>query len=266
MQPHVTPYDVRFSCRLVAPLVLTCVGPSLAVAQTPPPAAPPPPPRLEGTAELAFVGTSGNASTSTFGASGEIIGRPDRWLLKQRLAFVRNKAEDILTADAWLSGSRVEHQIAGDGRLSAFGEYEFFRDRFAGVRQRHTAAGGLGWKVVTQDAGTFSVDAGLGYLDERRLTGTNVSSATYTTGAILRWKISSTAELADDVRLTGTFDRARDWRGLHTIALTARLNALFSLKVANSLRYANDPAPGFRRTDTITSIALVAKFSRPPGS
>ena len=235
-------------------------------AQTPPPPAappPPPPPRVEGTAELAFVGTSGNASTSTFGAGGELISRPERWLLKHRVAFVRNKAEDVLTAESWAFGTRVEHPIGTSNRLSAFGEYDFFRDRFAGVRRRHTVTGGLAWKVINQAAATFSVDGGVGFLDERRLTGDDVSSAMYTTGTALRWKLTPTSELADDARLVGTFDRSGDWRVVHTIALTAQLNSLFSLKVANSLRFAHEPAPGFRRTDTTTSIALVAKFSRP---
>jgi putative salt-induced outer membrane protein len=244
---------------LFAALIVTVTAPRDAGAQ----AAPAPPPRVEGTAELAFVGTSGNASTSTFGVGGELINRPDRWVLKQRLGFVRNEAEDVLTAESWLFGSRAEHQIAGNPRLSAFGEYDFFRDRFAGVRQRHTATGGIAWKALAHDRATLSIDAGVGYLDERRLTGTDVASGTYSTGTALRWKLSPTAELADDARLIGTFDRSADWRALHTISLTTQLNALFSLKVASSLRFANDPAPGFRRTDTTTSIALVAKFKRP---
>ena len=234
-------------------------APHLASAQGPAP----PPPRVEGTAELAFVGTSGNASTSTFGVGGELINRPGRWLLKQRLTFVRNKAEDVLTAESWLVGSRLEHQIGSSTRLSAFGEYDFFRDRFAGIRRRHGLTGGMAWKAIATEMATVSVDGGIGYLTERRLTGANVSSATYTAGTSLRWKLSPTAELADDARLIGTFDRGQDWRAQHTIALGAQLNSLFSLKVATSLRYANDPAPGFRRTDTTTSIALVAKFKRP---
>ena len=33
-----------------------------------------------------------------------------------------------------------------------------------------------------------------------------------------------------------------------------------SLKVANTIRYVSQPVPGFKSTDTMTSIALVAKF------
>ncbi len=43
-------------------------------------------------------------------------------------------------------------------------------------------------------------------------------------------------------------------------AVTARLTTLFSLKVSNTIRYAHAPVPGFKDTDTNTSVALVAKF------
>jgi len=48
----------------------------------------------------------------------------------------------------------------------------------------------------------------------------------------------------------------------HLIALTARIASAFSLKLSNQLRFVDEPVPGFERTDTITSAALVVGFSR----
>ena len=48
---------------------------SLARAQAPAP----PPPEREGSAEFAFVGTTGNSSTQTIGLGGEFIYRPVPW-------------------------------------------------------------------------------------------------------------------------------------------------------------------------------------------
>src|SRR5262245_51365026 len=58
-------------------LVVNLLIPVHAAAQAAAP--PPPPPRHEGTAEVAFVGVTGNASTSTFSAGGEYITRPTSW-------------------------------------------------------------------------------------------------------------------------------------------------------------------------------------------
>ena len=223
-------------------------------------APPPPPPAHEGTAELAFVGVTGNASTSTFSAGGEYIARPTGWIVRNRVMFVRNESEGTLTAESFLYFFRAEKALTR--RLAALGEYAFFRDEFAGVAHRNAVNGGLSIKIVDLEKHLFAADVGLGYLNEARLTGDDVSSATYGTGAHYRWKISPTATLEEDLRFTGTFDRAADWRLGQILSLTTQLTQLFSLKVSNIVRYAHLPPPGFKTTDTTTSIALVAKFTR----
>jgi putative salt-induced outer membrane protein len=231
----------------------------LPIAAAAQPAAPaPPPPRHEASAEFAFVGTTGNASTQTLGLGGESIYRPAPWLLKNRAAFVRNKAESELRAQALLFLSRAEREIRP--RLAGFGEYGYFRDRFAGIQHRNSVIGGLTYKLVDLAAHEWSVDGALGYLNENRLVGENVSSATYGAGTSYRWKLSETASITDEARLTATFADGEDWRVLQTAAVVARLTELLSLKLSNTIGYVNVPVPGFKSTDTNTSVALVAKF------
>jgi putative salt-induced outer membrane protein len=245
--------------RRALPFVLvTLLFPVHAAAQAAAP--PPPPPRHEGTAEVAFVGVTGNASTSTFSAGGEYITRPTSWVVRNRVQFVRNESEDILTAESFLYLFRAEKTLTR--RLAAFGEYAFFRDEFAGVAHRNAVNGGLAIKIVDLEKHLFTTDVSLGYLNEDRLTGDDVSSATYGTGAHYRWKISPTATFEEDLRFTGTFARAADWRLGNIVSVTTQLTDLFSLKVSNTVRYSHLPPPGFKTTDTTTSIALVAKFTR----
>lgn len=245
-------------------LVLLCVLISLplpAFAQAPPAASaapPPPPPKHEGTAEFAFVGTSGNASTQTIGLNGTFIMRPERWVITNRAAFVRNESDSELTAESF--GYLFRSERALSPRLSAFGEYAYFRDEFAGVRHRNSLVGGLSYKLVDLPRHLFFTDAGLGYINEKRLTGPDVSSATWSLGAGYKWKISATAEFTDDLRMTGVFADSSDWRLLQAAAVTAQLTKTFSLRLSNTIRYAHEPVPGFKNTDTNTSAALVAKF------
>jgi putative salt-induced outer membrane protein len=233
------------------------LSPAVAAAQAAPP---PPPPSQEATAELAFVGTTGNSSTSTFSVAGEHIARPTSWVIKNRAAFLRNETEDVLTAKSLLYLFRGERTI--NPRLSAFGEYAYFTDEFAGIDHRNSVLGGLAYKLINTAAHQLTADAGIGYLNEQRLTGDDVSSATYGFGSDYQWTISPTATLEDEARLTGVFETAEDWRFLHVISLTSRLTQLLSLKVSNTVRYLHLPPPGFTGTDTTTSIALVAKFAR----
>ena len=235
-------------------LLIGVFAPAVASAQNPPP----PPPKHEGTAELAFVGTTGNSKETTLSAGAEYIARPTNWLLKHRFQLVRGETDDLLTTESWLYGFRAERIIST--RVSAFGEYAYFRDQFAGIDSRNGITGGLMFTVIKADKQTLTADAGLGYLDEQRLAGENVSSGTYSGGAAYKFKFSETAELTDELRLLGTFDNSSDWRVSNTIAITAKLTTMFSMKFSSTLRHLNFPTPGFTGTDTVTSIAFVAAF------
>ena len=242
--------------RLTLILLVAVVGwPVAALAQAPPP---PPPPRHEGSAELAFVGTTGNSKDRTLSTGAEYIFRPTNWLIKNRFSLVRGDTDGVLETEATLYGFRAERTL--NARTSAFGEYGFFRDQFAGIDSRNGVTGGLMFKIITSDRQTLSADAGLGYLNEQRLAGENISSATYSGGTAYKLKLSDNAELTDELRLLGTFDRSEDWRVSNTFAVTAKLTTLLSLKFSNTVRHLNFPTPGFTGTDTTTSIALVAAF------
>ncbi len=257
MRPLRTSITRLSRCSVLAACVVG-FSPALAFAQATPPAPAPPPPAREGSLEFAYLATSGNASTQTIGLGGEVIVRPDRWVVRNKAAFLRNESDATLTAESFAYLFRAERVLST--RSSAFGEYTYFRDEFAGVEHRNEVIGGITYRIVDRETHLLSVDGGLGYVNEGRSVDPDVSSATYSFGGRYRWKFSTTAELSEDVRLTGTFADADNWRADNVVSIAARLTALFSLKVSNTIRYANAPVPGFKSTDTNTAIALVAKF------
>jgi putative salt-induced outer membrane protein YdiY len=217
-----------------------------------------PPPALMGTAEFSLVATTGNSSTQSIGLAGEVTYSPLPWVIDARLAFVRNEANDIVSAKSFSGLVRVSRDL--HPRLAAFGQYDYLRNLFAGIDQRHAAAAGVSYLIATTAAHSLKVDVGLGYANEKRLVDPDLSSGFALAGAGYRWKLSETSELAEDVRLVASLSDGADWRVDQTIALTAKLTTLLSLKASNAVHRVNAPAPGFRQTDTITSVALVAKF------
>jgi len=249
-------------------MILLIVGiPTLArgQAQPPlqPPAAPPPaptgpPPRREGSAEFAFVGTSGNSSTTTLGIGGEYIFRPELWETRFKVTYVRNEADDELKAESFLMSLRAQRFLRP--RLSAYGRYGYQRDRFAGIENRNVIEGGISYTVVDQVPHKLIVDAGLGYANEDRVLGDNISTATFNTGGLYTVRISETSTFSEEGRFEFSLSDSSDWRFLNAIALTAKITTVFSLKLSNGIRYVNLPALGFKDTDTVTAIALVAKF------
>jgi putative salt-induced outer membrane protein len=221
-------------------------------------APPPPPPMREGSAEFAFVGTSGNSSTQSIGIGGDVVVRPAPWEGRLKANYVRNESDDQLKAQAFVLTARALRAI--NPRLSAYGQYGYQRDRFAGIRHRNVVEGGLAYALVRQAPHALLVDAGLGYANERRLIGSNLSTATLGAGGLYTLKISPTSDLTEDGHFVFSLSQGDDWRYLNTVALAARVTTLLSLKVSNTIRYVNMPVFGFKSTDALTSIALVAKF------
>lgn len=218
----------------------------------------PPPPEREGSAEFAFVGTSGNASTQSIGLGGEYILRPAPWEARVKVNYVRNEAENQLNAQSFILTARGQRPIRP--RLSGFGQYGYQRDRFAGILNRNVVEAGAAYSLVEQAPHTLVVDSSLGYAHEQRLIGSSLSTPTLGAGGLYTLKISETSDLTEDGHFLFSLSDGPDWRYNNAVALTARMTTLLSLKLSNTIRYVHMPVLGFERTDTLTAIALVAKF------
>ncbi len=227
--------------------------PSFAIAQQPAP----PKPR-EGKAEFALVTTSGNASSQSVGAAGQLTLRPPQWVIDSKAAFVRNEAEGIVNAKSFAAMGRGARVLTP--RLQAFGQHSYLRDLFSGVEHRNNTEGGLSYLLLQTVRQSFSVDGGLGYLNEKRTIGATLSTPTLGTGGRYKLRLSETSDLTEDLLLS--FDLADEgtWRVNQAIALTATVVPLISLKLSNVIRYVDEPVLGFEQTDTITSAALVLSF------
>jgi putative salt-induced outer membrane protein len=247
------------SAAFVGVILLVTMAAS-AQAQAPAPAAAPPapPPPHEGTAEFSYVGTRGNSDTTAFGLAGEFIARAAPWVFTSRAGFVQNETEGALKARSFRGAFRAARTISD--RLSAFGEYGYLRDTFAGIEHRNAIDGGLAYILVKPDPQTLTIEGGLGYANEKRLVDPDISTATAFAGAGYKLKLSANADISDDTRLTLSLSDGDDWRFSNALAVNARLVGILSLKASNILRYVNAPVTGFTSTDTITSVAIVAKF------
>ena len=159
----------------------------------------------------------------------------------------------------------MKHGAEIDGRtlterLSAFGEYGYLHDRFAGIESRNTVAGGVSYALVRPQPHQLDVDAGIGYAHESRVEGETLSTAEALLGARYKYRLSDTADVTDDLTFSFSLSDSDDWRTGNAAALTVKIAAIFSLKLSNIVRYVNAPVAGFETTDTLTSVALVAKF------
>ena len=241
---------------VVVAIGLLTVGRSVA-AQTPAP--PEPPPRLEGSAQFALLGTTGNTSTNSLGAGGDLQWRPDPWTHSVKIGFAQNKSDDVLSARSFAALYRASRRM--NERLSIYGQYDFLRDTFAGVDQRHIVEGGLSYLAVEHAPHRLRVDGGLGYLYEDG-PEEHFDSVTLSIAAEYRVKLSEGSEFSYEPRFLMTLADADAWKFGQVAALTARLTSILSLKLSHTIRYSARPPADFDTTDTITAVSLVARVRR----
>jgi putative salt-induced outer membrane protein len=192
------------------------------------------------------------------GLGGELTYRPDPWTLATKAAYVRNEAASALKAESFDLAFNASRPVRP--RLMTFGRYEYLHDRFAGIEQRQTLEGGVGYVVVDTAPHKLTVEESLGYAHEGPLLGPTLSNGILTTAVLYTVKISKTAEFSEDGRLVLSLADGSDWRVANVASVTAKLTTLLSLKLSNTVRFVNAPVVSFEKTDTITAVALVAKF------
>jgi putative salt-induced outer membrane protein YdiY len=143
-----------------------------------------------------------------------------------------------------------------------FGQYDYLRDVFAGVDQRHVTEGGLSYLTFDTPVNRLLVDTAVGYLRELRPDET-LDAATLSLAAAYRLAVSTTSEFTYEPRFLQPLADAGTSKFDHLAALTVALNSMLSLKLSHILRYSAEPPVGFDTTDSITAVSLVAKVLRP---
>ena len=239
----------------------------LAVRHSAPPAASvaeqfakidPPPPLWEGSAELSLVATGGNTDTQTLGAGASVTWRPGVWITRGRTAFVRSATSDVVTAESVVAELRQSRTLSPRAELYARGEY--LVDRFSGIDNRTTLDAGVGWLLLDEAPHTLKVDAGVGVTHEQRLAGSDETFAAATASAAYTWQINAAAALHEQPLVSMAIGEPSNWRLQNSLNLTVAVARRLSVRIAHELKRINQPVPGFRRTDTILSAALVARF------
>jgi len=233
----------------------------LALAQTPPcpcPIPAGPPPLWSGSAELSYLSTSGNTRTSSIGAGLEVDYKPAPWSVIFKAAYLRASTDDETTAEQ-LSGSLKGIRDLTP-HVDVFVGGGYLRNRFAGIRSLINGEGGAGYKLLVGPVHTLRAEAGVGYSHEDQLIGENRSYASARAGLGYKWQFSQAAAFTNDASYLRDLSDSSNWIFSEKAAITAALTSLFSLKASYTLLYNNEPVPTFKKTDTATAVALVAKF------
>ena len=209
--------------------------------------------------ELGFVLTTGNTDTTTLNLKQANIYAFGQNSLIFKGGYLTSKQRGILAVETWNLGLRYERALTE--RVSIYLGQSLMADTFQNIRQRHNSD--VGGKMYFSKDDTFVWFGESGYRFTRENT-TNVGSRNlhyiraYTE---LEKKWNAGVSTKYFVEYLPNLTESRDWQLNSEISVNAMLSSMFSVKTGYLVRFDNLPAdPGLRKTDSILTTALVAKF------
>jgi putative salt-induced outer membrane protein YdiY len=236
-------------------IVLTLFLPPAATAQTP---TTPPPPLWDVQLGASFVGTSGNSDTSSAGADLALHRRWARWQIESGAAAVRSSSDDKRTAERYVGLFRGQRSLTSRVGLSAGIKLE--RDRFSGIDFRSIADGGLTWGLVRQAAWTLDGITALALNTERPTQGRDRNNPVGLFQLLSRFPLGASGATIQRVTFYPDFEDTDAHRAEFELSAQAAMNSRLALKLGYLVRRSNDPVPGFRKTDAMTTASVVMQW------
>lgn len=208
---------------------------------------------------LSYLATSGNSETSSGGFKAAFAKEWDPWSLEANAFFLH--AEDDGETTVEHSGASVTAGRDLTECLSITAGLSGEQDRFSGIDFRTVLSAGVKWKMIKSERWTLDSRAALTWTSEE-FDGTQPSNDYLgaLAGLASKWKISAGADLSAKAVYFPNFDNSEDYRFEGDLALTTKISAAWALALGYQVRYDNQPAAGFERTDTATTASLVLKL------
>lgn len=239
-------------------------------------------------AEVGFVHTAGNSSTTTFSLADRFTYNWHFAELRLRAEFFRTESTDRVLVNE-VGGvietlvDRVDterYEVAGQFRQNVMGQLfwyalgSWYRNRPAGVTNRWLGSGGVGYRLVEREGLLLAGEVGVGLTREELTNGHSDDFVDLRGFAEAKVGLSDTADLHADLELLRNLQDSADTRVNASAALTSRINRRFALRVGWSLKYdrqppvltiASNPAapPGtfvLDTTDQALTASLVVNF------
>jgi putative salt-induced outer membrane protein len=243
------------STRRVLILVL-CLAPLPAAAQAPAP--PPPPPLWDAQIGASFVGTNGNSDTSSVGADFGAHRRGLVWKIDSEATAVRSSSLDVKTAERYLGLLRAARKLTPIIGVTSGIKLE--RDRFSGLDFRSILDAGLSWALVRGPAWTLDGVTAVAWNHESRTLGPTINHPVGLLQLLSRVPFGTAGDTTQRFTFYPDFTETSAYRSEGEVTAQAALNGRLALKLGYLIRFANNPVPGFKKTDNTTTASVVVRW------
>jgi putative salt-induced outer membrane protein len=217
-----------------------------------------------GKGEAGLVIATGNTETKTANAKLQLANEVDKWKHQFGGAALYTSSDpEGTTANRWELFEQSDYNFSP--RTFWFGAARYEDDEFSGFEYQAILSTGIGRKFIDTDLTKFVGTAGVGYkrLETRDAfddTGVLIEPGATDSEVVFRGtldydhKLTATSSLIDELVVEAGSDNTFVQ---NDIALQVKMTNVLALAVGYSVRHNTDPAEGFEKTDTLTTINLV---------
>ena len=224
-----------------------------------PPAAAPVPVAWDGKVGFSYLATGGNSQTSSTGFEAALNRSGPAWSAEGSAAGVSASKRRRRTAESYNAQARLKRRLRKSFQFTVGLRWE--RNRFAGLDSRRSADVSLLWEIRETPSWKLRALGGLSLSREEPVRDGPVKD---TSGGILQVsgdsKLSPTASWDGQLTFFPNFQDSQDYRLNGHVGLQAALSRHVALRLGYELKYDHQPVPGFGRTDTSTTAALVLQL------
>ncbi len=232
-------------------------------------------------AELGVLLTSGNTKSTALKLKLNLKQDLVKWRNEYNLEGLYKKdtvssvtegtasEESQVTADKYFLSAQSDYKLDEDYQgLFIYASYG--ADKFSGYQYQGTLAGGYSNRLFKSDASylTYSVGPGVAFTktddtvdtEGNPVVGLSDETTIIRLSGFYQWDISDTAKFTQVLSSDVALDSESNTQSKSESAITAQLNATFSVKASYTVTHNSETPENIKNVDALTSVTLVYSF------
>ncbi|WP_067732732.1 DUF481 domain-containing protein [Novosphingobium naphthalenivorans] len=209
----------------------------------------------KGQVELGAFRSTGNTSNFGFTGAAKLDRKGIDWQHTIQLSADYQKDSGTVTREQYGASYQPRYTLR-DG-VFTYGRLQYEKDEIQGFRDRYSASGGLGYRVIKSDDMNLSVEAGPALRRTNYLEEPNDTTWSALTTLDFDWKVNGTLKLTQNAT---SYVGSDDSTFTSLTGLEAGMAKGLKAKLSYSIKHETSPATGTLPTDTISRFSLVYGF------
>lgn len=210
----------------------------------------------KGEGELGYTSTSGNTDSKNINTKLGVQKEHEKWTHKAALETLQASASGVKSADRSMLSVRSEYKFSE--KAYTFGAIRYENDKFSGYDYQSSITFGIGEKFIKNEIHELDASVGLGYREKKETaTGKVFDEGIITGGLNYTYIISTHATFKEKILFeagdTNTYSESET-------SLKMKINGNLASKIAYTVKNNSKVPAGIKKTDTITTVALVYGF------